>query len=54
MYLVQESTNVVTVCVGVTGGTLDREVVLMLNTSELTALAESKAFVITLNNLSSY
>ena len=44
MYLVQESDGAVTICVRITGGTLDREVILMLNTSGQTALEGSKTF----------
>ena len=42
VYAVQESDGVATVCVRLTGGTLEREVVLMLSSADLSALAGCK------------
>ena len=42
VYSVQESDGVATVCVELQKGVKDREVVLMLNTSQLTAIADSE------------
>lgn len=42
VYPVQESDGAATVCVRLTGGTLEREVVLVLSSADLSALAGSK------------